>query len=308
MKFNQTDIDILNHLVGQISENTAAMMNRNLDCFLHPKVSLFIPSGGQCEYAIRPSHTHPAYTFIHYFQPVDEFIIEGRTIAYDLAEGKCLSAVSPGIPHQEIEEEHFQSYIAIAIDTALFDKTARQYVPSISVFRGEAFVPHPELLGFLRCFMLEANESGRKNSELLDYLAVAITHLVVQSVKLATQKKTLPLYDRFEVDRAIAYMNSHFAEKITIEALSERVNLSAGHFTKLFKSVTGETPIDFLNILRLQKARMMLVNNVGNITQIAMECGFNSSSYFSACFLERYKITPSAYRKNLHPSKKNSEY
>lgn len=292
------DFDILNKLVGQLSENKVEMMKKNLDFFLHPKVSLFIPSCGQCAYAVTPNHTHPSYTFIYYFQPVNHFIVEGRNLTYDLTDGKCLTAMSPDIQHQEMEEEYFQSYIAIVIDAELFRETILQYADVVPVFRGEIFAPHPELLGLLRCFMLEANTETYQNGELMEHLAFTITHLIIRSV-LSENHNTIPLYDRFEVDRAIAFMNSHFSEKITIEDLADWVNLSTSHFSKIFKSVTGETPIDFLGMLRLQKARTMLRNNTSNITEIAIECGFNSSSYFSTCFLEKYKMTPSAYRQKF---------
>lgn len=291
-------MQLLNQLVGPMSTDTTTQIIQKIDCFLHPKVSVFIPSYGQCDYAITPNHTHPAYSFIYYFQPVNDFIVEGRNRAYDLAEGKCLSAISPDIPHQEIEKEDFQSYIAIMIDTELFQETLKQYVEPVPVFRGEFFAPHPELLGALRCFMLEASDD-MNNMELLNHLAPVIAHLVARSVVSDTHPN-LPLYGRFEVDQVIAYMNSHFSKKITIEDLAEQVNRSTGHFSKIFKSVTGMTPIDFLQKIRIQKARNMLINSMKNITEIALECGFNSSSYFSSCFMEKYKMTPSAYRQNFH--------
>lgn len=299
MNLSNADKSILYKLVGALDENAVSIIKKNIDFFLHPKVSLFIPSCGQCKYAVTPSHTHPAYSFIYYFQPVSDFIVEDRHISYDLAEGKCLSAVSPAIPHQEIAEENFQSYIAILIDAALFREIMLQYVKTIPVFRGEAFAPHPELLGLLRCFMLEASDNKHKHDELLNYLAPVIVHLVTRSITADTPS-SIPLYDRFEVDRTIAYMNSHFSKKITVEDLAKRVNLSAGHFSKVFKSVTDITPIDFLNIIRLQKARNMLINNIESITEIALLCGFNTSSYFSTCFLEKYKMSPSAYRQTFH--------
>lgn len=298
MTLNSTDMHILNELVGPISTNTADMIMKTIDCFFHPKVSLFIPASGQCEYAITPSHTHPAYSFIYHFQPVNDFIIEGKNIAYDLAEGKCLCAISPEIPHQEVVLENFQSYIAIMIDAELFNNIITQYIQSTPVFRGEVFAPHPELLGVLRCFMLEASASINKKSEVLDHLAPVIAHLTVRSV-ISNTCNTIPLYDRFEVDRAIAYMNSHISEKITIESLADEVNRSTGHFSKVFKSVTGMTPMDFLNTIRIQKARNILINSTKSITDIAMECGFNSPSYFSSCFLEKYKMTPSAFRQSF---------
>lgn len=298
MALNRDDLEIMNRLVGPLDENTGALIYANIDCFLHPKVSLFIPASGQCKYAIAPSHTHPAYSFVYYFDSVCELIIEGKSASYDISDGKNLIAMSPDIPHQEPEQDSFQSYIAIQIDAELFRKTFGQYAQTLPVFRGERFQPHPELLGLLKCFMLEASEYEYRNSDYLNQLALAVTHLTVRSV-LSNKPQTAPLYDRFEVDQAIAYMNSHFAEKVTAENLAALANLSTSHFTKIFKSVTGETPIDFLKMLRLKKARNMLVNNSDNITEIALKCGFNTSSYFSSCFIEKYRMTPTAFRQSF---------
>lgn len=298
MIINQTDIEILNKLVGPISEKMATIMYRNIDSYLHPRVSLFMPSRGQCEYAVTPNHAHPAYAFIYYFQPVNDFVVEGKHISYDMSEGKCLSAMSPYIQHQEIVEDNFQSYIAITIEAELFHDIMKQYSETIPIFRGEIFVPHPELLGLLRCFILEASGYTKKNIQLLECFAFTIVHLVVRSV-LYNTPCTIPLYDRFEVDHAIAFMNSNYSKRITIENLAGTVNLSPGHFSKLFKSITGETPIDFLNMLRLQKAKIMLMNQADSITEIAIQCGFNTSSYFSACFQAKYKMSPSSYRQNF---------
>lgn len=301
MKVSNEELEILNHLVGTMDEEMASVMKDKIDFFLHDSVSLFVPSSGQCEYAIQPSHTHPSYTFIYYFQSIDNFIVEGRKLTYEISDGKCITAISPDIPHQELPEEYFQSYIAIAIEKKLFEDTIHQYVSQLPVFRGEIYSPHPELLGLLRCFMLEAGETVQtvhKRKGLLKNLAGAITHYMVRSLVLDIHRM-IPLYDRFEVDRAIAYMNSHFFEHITLEELAAMVNLSVSHFSKVFKTVTGESPIDFLKVIRLKNAKRMLMKNMSNITEIAIQCGFNSSSYFSACFLEKYKMTPSAYRQNV---------
>ena len=241
---------------------------------------------------------HPAYSFIYNFQSVSELIIENKSVSYDISDGKCLSAISPDIPHQEPKSDVFQSYIAIMIDAELFSETMLQYVEVMPVFRGESFIPHSELLGLLKCFLLEAGEFEGKNDDYLNQIALAVTHLVARSV-ISNSYQMLPLYDRFEVDRTIAYMNSHVAEKITAEDLANIAQLSVGHFTKIFKSVTGAPPIDFLNMLRLNKARNMLVDDGKNITEIARACGFNTSSYFSSCFLEKYRMSPTAYRQNF---------
>ena len=298
MILSRGDLEILNRLVGTLDEHTGAQIFEKIDCFLHPQVSMFIPSSGQCKYATSPSHTHPAYSFIYYFDSVSTFILEGRSISYDISDGKCLIAMSPNIPHQEPEEDGFHSYIAVLIEAELFRQVFLQYSRTEPIFLGKQVTPHPELLGLLKCFMLEASEYQSRNSDYLNQLARAVVHLTVRSVLFDTSQ-VAPLYDRFEIDRAIAYMNSHFSEKITVEDLAGLSNLSANHFAKIFKSVTGETPIDFLKLLRLKKARNMLISNADNITEIALKCGFNTSSYFSSCFIEKYKMTPTAFRQNF---------
>ncbi|MEA4814597.1 MAG: AraC family transcriptional regulator [Oscillospiraceae bacterium] len=306
MAFSRNDMEIMNRLVGPMDENTSTLIYENIDCFLHSKVGLFIPARGQCKYAITPSHTHPAYSFVYYFESVSELIIEGKSVSCDISDGKCLIAISPGIPHQEPEQDGFQSYIAIQIDAELFRGIFGQYARNQPVFCGERFRPHPELLGLLKCFMLETNEYECRNEDYLNQLALAVAHLTVRSL-LPGIYQTAPLYDRFEVDRVIAYMNSHFTDRITAEELAALANLSTGYFTKIFKSVTGETPIDFLKTLRLKKARSMLLNSADNMTEIALKCGFNTSSYFSSCFIEKYRMTPTVFRQSFQQPK-NGEF
>lgn len=296
--FEEERLLVMNKLVGRMDGAMAENIQRNIDCFLHPNVSLFIPSCGQCAYAITPNHTHPAYSFIYYFQPTNGVMIGDELIAFDLSDGRCLCAISPDVTHQEIPEDSFQSYVAVMIDRSFFEGAAEAYAYAIPIYRGEVYKPHPELLGLLRCFMLAAGEKAQANGELLNSLSVAITHFILKSI-LPENEELIPLYDRFEVDRSIAYINSHFADKITVNELAGQVNLSAGHFSRVFKSVTGSGPIDFLNLIRLQKARHMLIYQNASLTEIALQCGFNTSSYFSYCFIEKYKMTPSAYRQQF---------
>lgn len=302
MAFSKENMDILNRLVGELDENTREQIYKNIDCFLHPVVSMFLPSKGQCKYAITPSHTHPAYSFVYYFDTVSEFVVEGKSISYDFSDGKYVVALSPDIQHQEPKQDGFNCYIAIMIDKEFFQQILGQYSEELPIFRGDRFVPHSELLGLLKCFMLEAGEFTCRNEDYLNQLAKSVVHLIVRTVLFHTSSYT-PLYDRFEIDRAISYMTSHYSDKIKVEDLAELSNLSSSHFTKIFKSVTGEPPIDYLRKLRLKKARNMLVSEIDNITEIALKCGFSTPSYFTSCFTEEYQISPTAFRQKFQQPK-----
>ena len=91
-------------------------------------------------------------------QPVMDFIVEDQHLSYPLIEGKCLSAMSPYIPHQEIEEEGYQSFIAISVPKDTFEAIYRTYSHKKPVFKGEAYVPQKELVHLMRMYILRLSK------------------------------------------------------------------------------------------------------------------------------------------------------
>lgn len=302
MYSEEEKIKLLNRLVGTIDEKTAKVMFDRLECFIHPSVSIFIPATGQCPFALSPNHVHPAYSFIYYLQPVSDFISEGKHLRYTLIDGKSLSVMSPGIKHQEVATDFFQSYMAILIAPELFEHTLLKYTNTVPVFKGESFLPSPELVGFLRAFMVESRMYEEYG--LLDVMAEMVVHMVARSVSMESGVKIKSpgmLYDRLEVDRAIAYMNTHLQEKISLETLAEYVNISQGQFSRVFKKVTGQAPIEFLNVMRLERAKGILLSGGKTMTEVALMCGFSSSAYFSSSFQRQYSMSPTDYVKTIQP-------
>lgn len=94
----------------------------------------------------------------------------------------------------------------------------------------------------------------------------------------------------------LEYVETHYAEKITIDGLSGMAGVSRYYFCRLFKSVTGATLSEYLNVLRVGKAEAMLQSGSGNVTEAALACGFDDPNYFSRMF-RRYKYrSPSSVR------------
>lgn len=83
---------------------------------------------------------------------------------------------------------------------------------------------------------------------------------------------------------------------LTNARLSKELGLSESQLYRKCSSVTGSTPSEFMNELRLNHAVRLLENNEGNISQVAFEVGFNNPSYFSKCFRKRFGFLPSDYR------------
>jgi AraC-like DNA-binding protein len=81
------------------------------------------------------------------------------------------------------------------------------------------------------------------------------------------------------------------------EKLASDLFMSYSYFRKLFKKYTGVSPTQYVSLLRIQKARDMIINSQMPIKQIAYECGFPSIFYFSRYFKQKLGVSPSELRK-----------
>lgn len=95
----------------------------------------------------------------------------------------------------------------------------------------------------------------------------------------------------------LEYMDEHYSENISLNQLANLANMSNQHFCRIFKSITGKRPVDYMNYLRINKAVTLLSTSNFNISEIAMAVGFDDSNYFSRLFKKYQKASPSAMRK-----------
>ena len=99
------------------------------------------------------------------------------------------------------------------------------------------------------------------------------------------------------IKKVIQYIQANYRTPLTIDKLAETAGMSEGHFCRVFKQYTLKTPVQFVNGVRLTHAADQLTNTNKRVLDIAMDCGFNSVSYFIEVFRESFGITPSKYRK-----------
>ncbi len=89
----------------------------------------------------------------------------------------------------------------------------------------------------------------------------------------------------------LQYVDQHYAQKLTLTELAAMANMNRHYFCRLFKSITGKPPIEYINHLRLNEAMKLLGRGHLNISEIALAVGFNDSNYFSRLF-KKYKNCP----------------
>ncbi len=106
-----------------------------------------------------------------------------------------------------------------------------------------------------------------------------------------------------QMARVLAFCQAHYNEKIQLEQLAEIAHMNKNYFSEYFKVTMKYSPMDYLNILRINEAKHLLETTDRKIDDIAFDTGYNSYSYFSRVFKAVCNITPSDYRKSLPNSR-----
>lgn len=98
------------------------------------------------------------------------------------------------------------------------------------------------------------------------------------------------------ISETIVFMRTKLADKITVEELATKNNLSASHFTVLFRRGTGMSPMDYFIHLKLQKACLLLSTTNMKIKTVAEDLGYPDAFYFSRLFKKYIYVSPEQYR------------
>ena len=98
------------------------------------------------------------------------------------------------------------------------------------------------------------------------------------------------------IKKAVYYLEEHYAENFKMSFLAEKFNLSESHFRKLFKYLTGLSPIEYRNKLRIEHAKDFLSQNNLSISEVAQAVGIEDQFYFSRIFKKYNGISPIKYK------------
>jgi len=114
------------------------------------------------------------------------------------------------------------------------------------------------------------------------------------------------------INKVMNYVEKHIDQILNLYTLAGIANFSPFHFHRVFTFLTGETPNDYVQRIRMEKAAMRLQNDEkASISEIAYACGFGSISLFSRTFRTYYGMTAKEYRrqeKNTAGKKKRYSY
>ena len=95
------------------------------------------------------------------------------------------------------------------------------------------------------------------------------------------------------------YVESHYQEAFAVEALSESLNYSPNYIRSIFKKYTGETLLEYITKLRMERALQLLLDSTVRICNISYKVGYSNPSYFCSQFNKKFGMTPQQYRSKI---------
>ncbi|OKP96679.1 response regulator [Paenibacillus sp. P46E] len=98
------------------------------------------------------------------------------------------------------------------------------------------------------------------------------------------------------IDVALHYIKEHFYEDLSLEKMASVVFLNPAYFSQLFKQKTGQGYKEYVTSLRLEQAKLLLLNPKLKLAEIAERVGYQDMKHFTQMFRKRYQLTPTEYR------------
>ena len=98
--------------------------------------------------------------------------------------------------------------------------------------------------------------------------------------------------------KVISMIEENYSSTITLNDLSKVAGMTPKYFCKFFQSMSNKTPIEYLNLYRIESACEQLLSTDLPVTDIAINCGFNDVSYFIKTFKKYKGVTPKQYIKS----------
>ena len=98
------------------------------------------------------------------------------------------------------------------------------------------------------------------------------------------------------IQKAVSFMEEHFAEQITLGEIRRQVNMNLCYFCEVFQREIGTSPWNYLLRLRLDRVKGMLTDSDRPIAEIANICGFCDQSYMTRLFKKYEAVTPRQFR------------
>ena len=157
----------------------------------------------------------------------------------------------------------------------------------VFVLEGEALRSFEAICNLLEMYCNTKNSSAEILWRLLEAALLMLD-------KDKTEETAPPTAD---MPRALTYIHEHFKENPPLSALASLLSLDERYFCAKFKEYTGKSYKEYLRERKLSYAKRLLLSSTHSVTEIALECGYGTTSHFNREFKAHFGTTPLAMRR-----------
>ena len=214
---------------------------------------------------------------------------------------------NPGIRHQALflkQAETPTTEFFVGFTDVQFPGFCPNHVP----VPGGGYVIHTK--GELRqrifkiCSSMEAEKAARRQGRYYMLKSYLMQLLILVMREQCEPEKPTDGYvfestnKKYVVEKILTYFEDHYSERISLDQIADNMYLSPFYVSKIFKSETGDAPIQHLIKIRLEKAKELLEQGKAlSVQEAAAMVGYDDAYHFSKLFKKRFGITPTQARK-----------
>ncbi|MDD9268775.1 helix-turn-helix domain-containing protein [Paenibacillus sp. GCM10023248] len=160
-----------------------------------------------------------------------------------------------------------------------------------------------EVYHTMRSLVLELDKAAAKSDLMVQLL---IAQLLIRIARLWQESvgSGLAPSERY-VRLSTEYLHQNYDRDIQVKDIAGAVNLHPGYLQRLFKAHTGQTLMAYLTVIRMEKAKMLLLETDVPIADICDYIGVGSRQYFHMLFKEHTGLTPADFRKSVYKEQRN---
>ena len=222
-----------------------------------------------------------------------EITLDSET--FTLSENE-IAVISPNVIHKVVSISERCKYYCLIVDRSIYKDQFKPVGISFPLKTGDQDI----IKLYKSVFETVDKKDICYRQETKAYIILMFSKLFKEAAEknITTAIKT----DDRRIDmtrNAISYMYENFSKNISVDDICSAVGFSKYYFCRSFKEITGQTPIWYLNYIRLKTAKAILKSGTSNITECALKCGFNNTSYFCKLYKRYFGNKPKADLKDL---------
>lgn len=249
------------------------------------------------------SHSHNNYELYFLIDGSRRLLIQNNF--YKMEKGDLL-LIAPGVLHKTLNETPPEyKRIVINFPPKLLDAIAEKSTTYTDFLGKEAIiVRNSELFKSISNNVSHLETIAQENKTdpgAFEFLAASLLYKLIYF--LMSENNILPNTKISEknsnhISDILEYINENYTRTITLTELSTRFYISEFHLCRIFKKFTGRTIVEYINYLRIEKAKIILTTSDTSIKEVAKICGFKTTARFNHVFKEYERTNPSQFIKS----------